>query len=125
MKWFNPFVTMLVGGLCMINSIHAEKFPYKDASLPTSQRVNDLLSRMTVEEKVGQLLCVLGWDMYEIKGDKVIVSDKFKELVKRSAAGMLWATYRADPWTKKNVGKWFESGTGCKSWQRIAKICVG
>ena len=77
MKWFNPFVTMLVGGLCMINLIHAEKFSYKDASLQTSQRVNDLLSRMTVEEKVGQLLCVLGWDMYEIKGENVIVSDKF------------------------------------------------
>ena len=29
--------------------------PYKDASLPVAQRVEDLLSRMTLEEKVGQL----------------------------------------------------------------------
>ena len=30
--------------------------PYRDASLPTEQRVTDLLDRMTVEEKVGQML---------------------------------------------------------------------
>ena len=124
MKWFNPFVTMLVGGLCMINSIHAEKFPYKDASLPTSQRVNDLLSRMTVEEKVGQLLCVLGWDMYEIKGDKVIVSDKFKELVKRSAAGMLWATYRADPWTKKTLENGLNPELAAKAGNALQKYVL-
>jgi len=31
-------------------------FPYRDASLPTSERVADLISRMTPEEKVGQML---------------------------------------------------------------------
>ncbi|MEI6150278.1 MAG: hypothetical protein WCS01_14355 [bacterium] len=29
--------------------------PYQDSSLPTAPRVRDLLARMTVEEKVGQL----------------------------------------------------------------------
>src|SRR5882724_1021484 len=32
-----------------------EKFPYRDSSLPVEQRVADLLSRMTLEEKVAQL----------------------------------------------------------------------
>jgi hypothetical protein len=31
--------------------------PYKDANLPVDVRVDDLLSRMTLEEKVAQLLC--------------------------------------------------------------------
>lgn len=31
------------------------KLPYQNASLPTNQRVKDLLSRMTVQEKAGQL----------------------------------------------------------------------
>lgn len=124
MKWFNPFVTMLVGGLCMINSVHAEKFPYKDASLPTSQRVNDLLSRMTVEEKVGQLLCVLGWDMYEIKGENVIVSDKFKKLVRQSAVGMLWATYRADPWTKKTLENGLNPELAAKAGNALQKYVL-
>jgi len=32
---------------------------YKDSTLPIEERVNDLLSRMTVEEKVAQLQCTL------------------------------------------------------------------
>lgn len=108
----------------MINSVHAEKFPYKDASLPTSQRVNDLLSRMTVEEKVGQLLCVLGWDMYEIKGENVIVSDKFKKLVRQSAVGMLWATYRADPWTKKTLENGLNPELAAKAGNALQKYVL-
>lgn len=34
---------------------------YKNPTLPVETRVADLLSRMTLEEKVGQLLCPLGW----------------------------------------------------------------
>ena len=30
-------------------------FRYKNASLPTQERVNDLLSHMTLREKVGQM----------------------------------------------------------------------
>ena len=33
----------------------AERLPYRDASLSTAQRVQDLLGRMTLEEKVGQM----------------------------------------------------------------------
>ena len=33
---------------------------YKDPSLSIDIRLSDLLSRMTLEEKVGQLLCPLG-----------------------------------------------------------------
>ena len=76
---------------------------YKDPSLSIDIRLSDLLSRMTLEEKVGQLLCPLGWEMYEIHGSEVHPSGKFKQLIKERNAGMLWATYRADPWTKKTL----------------------
>ena len=36
--------------------------PYKNPVLSVDERVKDLLSRMTLEDKVGQLLCPLGWE---------------------------------------------------------------
>ena len=32
--------------------------PYKEAKLPSARRVKDLLSRMTLEEKAAQMMCV-------------------------------------------------------------------
>ena len=76
---------------------------YKDPSFSIDVRLSDLLSRMTLEEKVGQLLCPLGWEMYEIHGNEVCPSGKFKQLIKERKVGMLCATNRADPWAKKTV----------------------
>jgi beta-glucosidase len=36
----------------------AGRAPYRDASLPVTARVTDLLSRMTLEEKAAQMMCV-------------------------------------------------------------------
>lgn len=81
-----------------------EKGAYLNPKLPTEERVADLLSRMTLKEKIGQLLCPFGWDMYEIKGNnKVTESERFRALIDTTATGMLWATYRADPWTRKTI----------------------
>ena len=32
--------------------------PYRNATLPAAQRMKDLLSRMTLEEKAAQMMCV-------------------------------------------------------------------
>ncbi|MDR3184732.1 MAG: glycoside hydrolase family 3 C-terminal domain-containing protein [Prevotellaceae bacterium] len=76
---------------------------YKNPSLSVEVRTQDLLSRMTLEEKVGQLLCPLGWEMYEKLDGKVRHAEKFESLIREKQAGMLWATFRADPWTKKTI----------------------
>ena len=34
----------------------AETLPYKNPDLPAGERIADLLSRMTLEEKVGQMM---------------------------------------------------------------------
>ena len=81
----------------------ASKYPYQDANLPVEQRVDDLLKRMTLEEKVGQLVCLMGWDSYQKNGKKVIVSDKFRQEVDSLHVGMYWAVFRADPWTRKTI----------------------
>ncbi|EEI93460.1 glycosyl hydrolase family 3 C-terminal domain protein [Sphingobacterium spiritivorum ATCC 33300] len=81
----------------------AQKPVYKDASQSVEIRTRDLIQRMTLEEKVGQLLCPLGWEMYERKGNTATVSQKFKDIVASKHIGMLWATLRADPWTQKTI----------------------
>jgi len=85
-------------------SIQVQPIPkYKNSALSSGERTTDLLGRMTLEEKVGQLLCPLGWEMYEKQGTQVTYSKKFEQLIKERNVGMLWAVYRADPWTKKTL----------------------
>lgn len=83
--------------------VWAQKLPYKDASLTPEERTMDLLKRMTIEEKIGQLLCPMGWSMYDKQDDKVNVSHNYRNLLDKHKIGMLWATFRADPWTKKTI----------------------
>jgi beta-glucosidase len=57
--------------LLMTQSVTGQtSFPYKDASLPVQQRVNDLLRRMTPEEKF--------WQLFMIPGDLGSDSTKYK-----------------------------------------------
>lgn len=89
--------------LAGISVLATPKYPYQDANLPVEQRVEDLISRMTLEEKAGQVVCLMGWDSYQINGKKVVVSEKFRHEVDSLHVGMYWAVFRADPWTRKTI----------------------
>ena len=62
-------LTPVSTGLAMPQSVAAQQTaspstaPYKDASLPTEERIEDLLSRMTLQEKVAQMLTI--WEQKE------------------------------------------------------------
>jgi beta-glucosidase len=63
--------------LALVCSVSAQDAPaYKNSSLPVEQRVHDLLSRMTLEEKVAQLQGT--WQNKAFKSDtnKLFVDDK-------------------------------------------------
>ena len=117
---------ILIVGLAMnvVAFAQSSLLPYKNPVLSVDERVKDLLSRMTLEEKVGQLLCLLGWEMYEIKDDEVHPSEKFKRLMKEKNAGMLWATYRADPWTKKTLENGLNPELAAKAGNALQKYVI-
>lgn len=79
------------------------KLLYKDSEASVEARVTDLLGRMTLEEKAGQISALLGWEMYHKLGNKVSQSTSFEKAIKEQHTGMLWATLRADPWTRKTL----------------------
>lgn len=39
--------------------MNPERFPYQNSRLPVEERIDDLLSRMTLEEKIAQLGCIM------------------------------------------------------------------
>lgn len=97
---------------------------YKDSSLNARERVIDLLEKMTLEEKVGQLLCPLGWEMYKKNTVDAAYSTKFKEYVREQNIGMLWATFRADPWTKKTLETGLNPELAAKTANSLQKYAI-
>ncbi|MFW5571654.1 MAG: glycoside hydrolase family 3 N-terminal domain-containing protein, partial [Prevotella sp.] len=78
--------------------------------------VAQLLSKMTLEEKVGQLRCTLAWNYCERKGNDVVLTPLFEKEVLQEGVGNLWATFRADPWTQRSL----DNGLGPKLSARAA-----
>ena len=77
--------------------------PYENPELTVEKRVEDLLSKMTLEEKAGQLVMTMGWEYYEKSGKKYVLTDKFKDAIQNRNIGSTWAVMRADPWTQKTL----------------------
>jgi len=81
------FLTVCVFFLCftsdqtILNGKGGENMPlYKDPSQPVEVRVRDLLSRMTLEEKIAQLGSVWGYELIDENGR--FSKEKAKELLK-------------------------------------------
>lgn len=123
-----PFI-ILATCLTMAACTMSDKVPaYKNPDLPVSKRVDDLISRMTVEEKLGQLLCPLGWPMYEktetADGATVGVSDEYRKFVDEQFGGMLWATFRADPWTRKTLDNGLNPKLAAEAYNALQKYAI-
>lgn len=105
--------------------ISAEEPLYKQASAPVEERIADLLGRMTTEEKVGQICCLPGWEMYtKVSGDRVEPSEKFRRQMERLPIGGYWATLRADPWTRKTLANGLNPELAAEAMNALQRYAV-
>ena len=65
--------------------------------------VDQLLSKMTIEEKCGQLTCPIGFNYYGKEGDSLWLAEEFLNVMDTMPLGSCWAVLRADPWSRKTV----------------------
>lgn len=74
---------------------------YLNKSLSIRERVNDLLDRMTVEEKVDQLRQdIYGWKCYRREGETVSFTEYLDNYLESThGVGCLYGVFRADPWS--------------------------
>ena len=66
-------------------------------------RIEALLSQMTLEEKCGQLTCPIGFNFYGKDGDSIWLSDDFIGMMDTLPLGSCWAVLRADPWSRRTA----------------------
>ncbi len=117
---------LIIIALCIFcTGVQAKGKPaYKNKTLPVQTRVSDLLKRMTLDEKVGQLRCTLAWNYYTIKGKDVVPSELFKKDIREGNIGMLWGTYRADPWTQKSLSNGLNPELAAKAGNALQKYVL-
>lgn len=111
--------------IAMTGQTFGQEPVYKQAGAPIEYRVKDLIGRMTVEEKVAQLCCPLGWEMYTKTGKNTVeVSALYKEKMKDAPVGSFWAVLRADPWTQKTLETGLNPELAAKALNALQKYAV-
>ncbi|WP_103514913.1 glycoside hydrolase family 3 N-terminal domain-containing protein [Streptomyces sp. SM10] len=91
---------------------------FRDPMLPVADRVRDLLARMTLTDKVGQVnQRMYGWDAYERTPSGHRLTDAFRaEVASYDGMGALYGLQRADPWS----GVTAETGIGAEDGARVS-----
>ncbi|MFL5999828.1 MAG: glycoside hydrolase family 3 N-terminal domain-containing protein [Streptomyces sp.] len=94
---------------------------HRDPTAPVDARVRDLLSRMTLREKVGQLnQRMYGWDAYRRTGDGgfELTEALHAETDRFEGLGALYGLQRADAWSGVDHG----SGPGAQDGAALAEL---
>ncbi|MBR2570004.1 MAG: glycoside hydrolase family 3 C-terminal domain-containing protein, partial [Paenibacillus sp.] len=79
---------------------------------------------MTVEEKIGQLIQLYGWEMYEKAQGKIVLTDAFKKRMLQGGIGSLYGTLRADPWTGVTLETGLSPRDGAHAVNEIQRFAV-
>ena len=94
------FLLMMTIGMSICSCSGEKKEIYKDPNAPISARVNDLISRMTIEEKVGQMNQFVGVE--HIKSNSATMTE---DDLKNNTANAFYPGF-----TEKDIERWTEEG---------------
>lgn len=99
---------------------------YKQSSAPLEERIEDLLGRMTLTEKVGQLnQRMYGWDAYIRQGESFELTDAFKDEVARGGGmGALYGLFRSDPWSGVNYSNGITAKESAKAANQVQRYVL-
>lgn len=74
-------IIAILTGAVSLSMMAKGVLPYQDPSLPTEARVEDLLGRMTLEEKIAQMSHIHSWQIYDgQKLDETKLKEKCRDL---------------------------------------------
>jgi beta-glucosidase len=97
---------------------------YKDKNLPIDERVKDLLGRMTLEEKIGQLNQPVGVKSWQRDGSQLSITEEFKKLIADHGIGSLYGVLRADPWTGVTLETGLSPREGAEAINMIQRFAI-
>ncbi|MGZ7443591.1 glycoside hydrolase family 3 N-terminal domain-containing protein [Paenibacillus sp. TH7-28] len=98
---------------------------YKNKLLSAGRRADDLLGRMTLDEKIGQLVQPFGWKCFEKTADGTIgLTDSFKEHLARGGVGSLYGMLRADPWTGMTLATGLSPEEGAEALGKVQRYAL-
>lgn len=99
---------------------------YKDRTLSPKERAADLLERLSLTEKVGQLNQRLyGFRVCMRKDDQLTLSNEFCQEVERfGGLGVLYGLYRADPWSGRNYENGLTGAYVVQAYNMVQKYVV-
>ena len=87
-------------------------------------KVDALLSQMTLEEKCGQLCCPIGFNFYGKEGDSLWLDESFVSMMDTMPLGSCWAVLRADPWSRKTVETGLQPGESVRLLNKMQRYAV-
>ncbi len=96
----NRAINIILACAMSLNAAAQDILPYKNPSLPTETRVEDLIRRMTIEEKVAQMSHIHSWQIYD---DQELNIEKLKE----KCEDLPYGFFEGFPLTAESVKKNF------------------
>ena len=100
--------------------------PFEDSALSPRERARDLVHRMTLEEKAGQLNQKLyGFSCYTRNGNDIDLTDEFRREVDRChGLGALYGLWRADPWSGRTHETGLSGALAVKAYNLAQKYVI-